>query len=74
VEIHTHFSKKQRVFLDFALSHCISDGVEQLHQDKLTPLWRLRCHNSTQDAAADLGSNVGKAFAGFQKHLYQDVA
>ena len=73
MEISTHFSRKQRVFLDFGLSHCISDGVEQLHPDKLTPLWRLRYHNSIEDAVADLGSNVGKAFAGFQKQLYQDV-
>jgi type I restriction enzyme R subunit len=48
--------------------------VEELDQEKLTPLLRLRYHNSIQDAVADLGSDVGKAFAGFQKYLYQDVA
>ena len=56
------------------LSHYISVGVEELDQEKLTPLLRLRYHNSIQDAVADLGSDVGKAFAGFQKYLYQDVA
>ena len=74
VEISTHFGRKQQVFLGFVLSHYFSVGVEELDQDKLTPLLRLRYHNSIQDAVADLGSNVGKAFSGFQKFLYQDVA
>ena len=74
VEISTHFNSKQQVFLDFVLSHYISVGVEELDQDKLTPLLKLRYHNSIQDAVADLGNDVGKAFAGFQKYLYQDVA
>ncbi len=74
VEISTHFSSKQQVFLDFVLSHYISVGVEELDQEKLTPLLRLRYHNSIADAVADLGNDVGQAFAGFQKYLYQDVA
>jgi type I restriction enzyme, R subunit len=52
VVIRTHFSSKQPVFLDFVLSHSISVGVEELDQDKLTPLWRLRDLNSIQDAVA----------------------
>ncbi len=72
--METSFSSKQRIFLEFVLSHSISVGVEELDQDKLTPLWRLRDLNSIQDAVADLGSDVGKAVAGLQKHLYQDVA
>ncbi len=74
VEISTHFNSKQQVFLDFVLSHYVSVGVEELDQDKLTSLLRLKYHNSIQDAVADLGSDVGKAFTGFQKYLYQDVA
>jgi type I restriction enzyme R subunit len=74
VEISTHFNSKQQVFLDFVLSHYVSVGVEELDQDKLTPLLKLKYHDSIQDAVADLGSDVGKAFAGFQKYLYQDVA
>jgi type I restriction enzyme R subunit len=74
VEISTHFNSKQQVFLDFVLSHYVSVGVEELDQDKLTPLLRLKYHNSIADAVADLGTDVGKAFAGFQKYLYQDVA
>ena len=74
VEISTHFNSKQQVFLDFVLSHYVSVGVEELDQDKLTPLLKLKYHDSIQDAVADLGSDVGKAFAGFQKYLYQEVA
>ena len=74
VEIPTHFNSKQQVFLDFVLSHYVNVGVEELDQTKLTPLLRLKYHNSINDAVADLGADIGQAFAGFQKFLYQDVA
>lgn len=73
VEISTHFNSKQQVFLDFVLSHYVSEGVEELNTDKLTPLLRLK-YGAIQDAVTDLGADVGQAFAGFQKYLYQDVA
>lgn len=74
VEISTHFNSKQRVFLDFVLSHYVSVGVEELDQEKLTPLLRLKYHNSIADAVADLGrpDEIGKVFTGFQKYLYQN--
>src|SRR5438034_9680382 len=67
VVITTHFNTKQQVFLDFVLSHYVSVGVEELNQDKLTPLLRLKYHNSIADAVADLGSpdQIGKVFTGF---------
>jgi type I restriction enzyme R subunit len=70
--INTRFSAKQQVFLDFVLQHYISVGVEELDQEKLTPLLRLKYHDSIADAVADLGKpeEIGKAFAGFQKYLY----
>jgi type I restriction enzyme R subunit len=74
VEISTHFNSKQQVFLDFVLSHYVSVGVEELEQGKLTPLLKLRYHDSINDAVADLGDDIGEAFAGFQKYLYQGVA
>ena len=73
VAISTHFNNKQQVFLDFVLSHYVSVGVEELDQNKLTPLLRLKYRNSINDAVADLGDDIGQAFAGFQKYLYQDV-
>ena len=51
--IDTSFNARQRVFLDFVLQHYVNVGVEELDQDKLTPLLRLRYHNSIADAAAD---------------------
>ncbi len=74
--ISTHFNSKQQVFLDFVLSHYVSVGVEELDQDKLTPLLRLKYHNSIADALADLGKaeDIGQVFAGFQKYLYQQQA
>ncbi|MBC7979796.1 MAG: DEAD/DEAH box helicase family protein [Armatimonadetes bacterium] len=74
VEISTHFNSKQQVFLDFVLSHYVSVGVEELEQGKLAPLLKLRYHNSINDAVADLGDDIGEAFTGFQKYLYQGVA
>ena len=74
--INTCFSAKQQVFLDFVLQHYVSVGVEELDQDKLTPLLRLRYDNSIADAVADLGDpeEIGQAFAGFQKFLYEPRA
>ena len=76
VVISTHFNTKQRVFLDFVLSHYVSVGVDELDQEKLTPLLRLKYHNSIADAVADLGrpEEIGKVFAGFQRFLYQEAA
>ena len=58
-----------------ALEEELTEGVGQAkkYAGKLAPLLKLKYH-SIQDAVADLGNDVGKAFAGFQKYLYQDVA
>jgi len=76
VIISEHFSSKQQVFLDFVLAHYISVGVEELDQEKLSPLLRLKYHDSIADAVADLGrpDEIGKVFTGFQKYLYQEQA
>ena len=73
VIISTHFNTKQQIFLDFVLSHYVSVGVEELDQNKLTPLLRLKYHDSIADAVADLGKpeEISHVFAGFQKYLYQ---
>lgn len=71
--ISTHFNTRQRVFLDFVLSHYVNVGVDELDQEKLTPLLRLKYHNSISDALADLGQpdEIANIFTGFQKYLYQ---
>lgn len=72
VYINTKFDAKQQTFLDFVLQHYVSVGVEELDQEKLTPLLRLKYHDSIADAVADLGDpeQIGKVFTGFQKYLY----
>jgi len=67
----THFNPKQQVFLHFVLSHYVSVGVDQLDQEKLNPLLKLKYNNSIQDAVDDLGRDIGKVFSEFQQYLYQ---
>jgi len=71
--INTHFNLKQQAFLDFVLQHYVTVGVEELDQEKLTPLLRLKYHNSIADALADLGKpdEIGKIFVDFQQYLYE---
>ena len=74
--ISTEFNARQQAFLEFVLSHYVSVGVDELDQEKLTPLLRIKYHNSIADAVADLGrpEEIGRVFAGFQKFLYQEAA
>jgi type I restriction enzyme R subunit len=74
--IRSRFDSKQQAFLEFVLAHYVTVGVEELDQEKLTPLLRLKYHDSLKDAVADLGraETIGKAFYGFQRFLYQEVA
>ena len=75
VEISAHFTGKQQAFLDFVLSHYVSVGVEELSNEKLTPLLKLKYHDSLADAVADLGTTneIKTAFTGFQKYLYAEA-
>jgi len=74
--ISTRFGSQQQVFLNFVLAHYVSEGVEELEREKLTPLLKLKYHDAIADAIADLGrpEEIGVLFAGFQKYLYQPVA
>ncbi len=74
--IDTSFNDKQRLFLNFVLQHYVDVGVEELDQDKLTPLLRRRYHNSIADAVAVLGApeEIGQVFARFQKFPYEPRA
>jgi len=71
-ETHQHFNDRQQVFLDFVLAQYVTQGVEELDTDKLTPLLRLKYNNAIADAVADLGgtAQIRTMFAGFQKYLY----
>lgn len=54
----------------------VTVGVEELDQEKLTPLLKLKYHDSIFEAVADLGepAEIGQVFAGFQRYLYQEGA
>jgi type I restriction enzyme R subunit len=55
VAISAAFESKEQAFLDFVLSHYVRVGVQELDQEKLTPLLRLKYNNSIADAVAHLG-------------------
>jgi type I restriction enzyme, R subunit len=61
----------QRAFVDFVLAQYVAQGVEELDQDKLSPLLRLR-YQALGDAFAELGEpeRIREIFVGFQQHLY----
>lgn len=74
--IGSRFTGKQQAFLDFVLSHYVAVGVEELDQEKLTPLLRLKYRDSIADAIADLGKpeEIGMIFSGFQRYLYAEAS
>lgn len=46
-----HFNAKMQGFLAFVLSHHVSEGVQELDQDKLKPLLSLEYHGAIADAS-----------------------
>lgn len=66
------FSDKQRAFVDFVLAQYVSQGVDELGEERLSPLLKLRYRNALKDAFTELGQpNVVRAlFVDIQRHLY----
>jgi type I restriction enzyme R subunit len=64
---------KQKEFLEFVLSKYIESGVEELAQEKLPDLLRLK-YRAITDAQDELGSleDIKNTFMQFQKYLYQN--
>lgn len=62
---------KQQAFIEFVLAQYVKQGVEELDQEKLSPLLRLR-YKALNDAFTELGKpeQVRQVFLGFQRHLY----
>jgi len=73
VAISAAFESKEQAFLDFVLSHYVRVGVQELDQEKLTPLLRLKYNNSIADAVAHLGKpeDIGRVFT--HMHGYQST-
>jgi type I restriction enzyme R subunit len=74
VETHQVFNDRQQAFLDFVLDQYVTQGVDELDDEKLTPLLMLRYKNAISDAVADLGpaGQIRKVFVGFQRYLYDE--
>ena len=70
--ISAEFTDKQQAFVDFVLAQYVKQGVDELDQEKLSPLLRLR-YRALNDAFAELGKpeQVRGVFVGFQRHLYE---
>jgi type I restriction enzyme R subunit len=70
--VNGQVTNKQQAFIDFVLGQYVKVGVHELDREKLSPLLKLK-YNALPDAFAELGKaeDVGKLFAGFQRHLYQ---
>ena len=66
------FTDKQRAFVDFVLAQYVSQGVDELDAEKLSPLLKLKYRNAIADAFAELGQpdQVRRVFVGFQRYLY----
>lgn len=64
---------KQQAFIDFVLAQYVKQGVDELDQEKLSPLLRLK-YRALPDAFAELGrpEQVRRVFVDFQRHLYND--
>ena len=66
---------RQQAFLAFVLGQYVAQGVDELDQEKLSPLLKLR-YNAIDDAISDLGNpyQIRTLFVGFQRHLYATMA
>ena len=70
--IATRYDAKLQAFLEFVLSQYVSQGVEELDQEKLSALIALK-YGSAHEAAATLGGAplIRDTFVGFQQYLYE---
>lgn len=70
-KIFNTIEDKQKAFLEFVLFKYIETGVEELDQEKLPDLIKLK-YKTIDDAEEELGdiSDIRKVFIEFQKQLY----
>jgi len=73
--LDAEFTDRQCACLEFVLQHYLTVVVEELDVSKLSPLLRLRYHDSLQDAFEQLGEagEIRQMFTEFQKYLYVKV-
>jgi len=70
-KIFTSLSTEQKQFLEFVLSKYIETGVEELDQENLPELLKLK-YFALDDAINILGTieTIKNMFINFQQHLY----
>ncbi|QQR77479.1 MAG: DEAD/DEAH box helicase family protein [Candidatus Moraniibacteriota bacterium] len=70
--IFAKLSSKQKEFIEFVLSKYIETGVEELDQEKLPDLLKIK-YQSLEDAKEELGEviNISSLFINFQPFLYK---
>ena len=66
------FTDKQLAFVEFVLAQYVKQGVDELDNEKLAPLLKLKYGAALSDAFEQLGrpDQVRGVFVGFQKYLY----
>lgn len=71
----SEFTDKQQAFVEFVLAQYVKQGVDELDQEKLSPLLQLK-YRALSDAFAELGKpdQVRNVFVGFQRFLYEPDA
>jgi type I restriction enzyme R subunit len=69
------YNAKQQEFLNFVLEQYVKEGVDELDDDKLSPLLTLKYH-TIADAKRELGEvkTIRETFIGFQERLYRSQA
>jgi type I restriction enzyme R subunit len=70
--IHSSYSDKQKVFLDFVLDQYVKEGVSELQPEKISSFLQLK-YGGIHDAVDELGeaASIRELFIGFQKHLFK---
>lgn len=73
-QILPRYDTKLQTFLDFVMGQYITQGVQELDQDKLARLLELR-YQTLADATAQLGDpqNIRNAFINFQQNLFTRI-
>ncbi|RIK30433.1 MAG: restriction endonuclease subunit R [Anaerolineae bacterium] len=74
-KIFASLTSEQKQFIEFVLSKYIEVGVEELDQEKLPQLLKLK-YKAIEDAKEILGAveSIRNMFIDFQRHLYEQQA
>lgn len=70
--IHSSYTDKQKIFLDFVLDQYVKEGVSELQPEKISSFLELK-YGGIHDAVDELGeaTSIRELFIDFQKHLFK---